>query len=849
MSRLQTYQIFPAIPEKLMFLEILSRNIWWSWNHGAKELFRRIDTRLWEEAERNPIVFLTYISQKRFKELENDNSFLSHQQRVKERFEKEISCEVDRSSSVYGPDGVIAYFSMEFGLHESLPLFAGGLGILAGDHLKAASSLKIPLVGVGLLYRQGYFQQFLNHEGWQQEEYPENSMYHLPVEKALDISGKFVRVRVSGPDGDIQADVWKLMAGRIPLYLLDTNLPENPSKIRHVTARLYDGDPKTRLAQEVLLGIGGLRALAAMGIDPTVCHMNEGHSAFCSIERIAQTMSRRGMELKYAKEYVPRTTAFTTHTPVAAGHDEFPVDMVRPYIKSFQQVLGIRDSEILSWGQPVGSEPSRPVSMFVLGLRMSQYCNGVSRLHGTTARKMWAHVWPRWPEDEIPIVHITNGVHVPTWISHENDLLFERYLGPEWTTNFFLPEIAGRIDEIYDEELWRAHEICRSRLIRNCRKLMSKQYGRRNAPKKVMKEVEGILDQDVLTIAFARRFATYKRAELLLQDTGRLEAMINHKDKPVQLIFAGKAHPKDREGKELIRRIFQFAKSADVRHRVTFLENYDTYIARLLVQGADVWLNLPRRPLEACGTSGIKAALNGVLNVSVLDGWWCEGFSEDRGWKVGNGEVYPDAQYQDAVESQALFNVLENDVIPCFYERDVGDLPLRWLYMMKESMKMVLKQFSSHRMVSDYENQCYIPSVRRSYELLEHGSAELKSLTLQHERLMSLWNAIRVDLQVRGEEGPFRVGEDFPVSADIYLGKLMPNEVDVELYHGVVRSVEKISDGEIIKMDVSEDLGNGRYRYGCTVTCEKAGRYGFTVRVKARGDKWITTEPTFLTWA
>lgn len=849
MSHFQTYQIFPAIPERLMFLETLSRNIWWSWNHDAKELFRRIDPRLWEEAERNPIVFLTYISQKRFEELAGDDSFLAHQHRVRERFEKEVGSEINRPMSAYGPDDVIAYFSMEFGLHESIPLFAGGLGVLAGDHLKAASGLKIPLVGVGLLYRQGYFRQFLNHEGWQQEDYPEISMYHLPVEHARDIHGNNVRITVQGPDGDIMADVWKLMVGRIPLYLMDTNLMENPVGIRNITARLYDGDPRTRLAQEVLLGIGGLRALTAMGIYPSVCHMNEGHSAFCSIERIAQAISIHGMELIYARNYVPRTTAFTTHTPVAAGHDEFPPDMVRPYIKPFQQILGIREGEILSWGQPVGTGASGPVSMFVLGLRMAQYCNGVSELHGRTARKMWSHVWPNWPEDEIPITHITNGVHVPTWISRENDLLFERYLGPEWRDNLSLPGITDRIDEIYDEELWRAHEMCRSRLIRNCRKLMKKQYGRRNAPKKVMREVESVLDQDKLTIAFARRFATYKRAVLLLRDPDRLEAMINHKDRPVQFIFAGKAHPKDHEGKEMIRRIFQFSKNANIRHRLIFLENYDTYIARLLVQGADVWLNLPRRPQEACGTSGIKAALNGVLNVSVLDGWWCEGYSEDRGWKVGSGEIYPDAQYQDAVESQALFNVLENDVIPCFYERDYGDIPVRWLTMMKESMKMVLKQFSCQRMVSEYEKQFYIPAVRYSHKLLEHSATELKRITRQHERLTGLWKTIRLNLPVRGQEGPFRVGEIFDVSAEVYLGKLLPDEVDVELYHGIVQSVEGISEGEIIPMEVSEDLGNGYYQYECRVTCRKSGRYGYTIRVKARGDEWIRTEPEFITWA
>lgn len=849
MSFYQTYQIFPAIPDELIFLETLSRNLWWSWNHDARELFRRIAPRLWEKAQRNPIVFLTYIDQKRYEELAGDDSFLAHQQRVRERFEKEILKDVETQESEFASDDLIAYFSMEFGLHESIPLFAGGLGMLAGDHLKAASCLKVPLVGVGLLYRQGYFRQFLNHEGWQQEDYPEVSMYHLPVERTCDASGKGIRVTVAGPNGDIIAEVWKLMVGRIPLYLLDTNLPENSQQIRSITARLYDGDPRTRLAQEVLLGIGGMRALKALGIDPTVCHMNEGHSAFCSIERIARARSEYGMDLKTALEFVPRTTVFTTHTPVAAGHDEFPVDMVKPYIQPFEENLGISDSEIVSWGQPVRSDSSGPVSMFVLGLRMAQYCNGVSELHGKTARKMWSHVWPNWPEDEVPITHVTNGVHVPSWVSPENAMLFEKYLGPEWPVTFWAPKTIDRIDEIYDEELWRAHEMSRARMIRDCRKLMSRQYGRRNAPRKIMREVESVLDQDVLTIAFARRFATYKRAVLLLKDPDRLEAVINCKDMPIQFVFAGKAHPKDHEGKEMIRRIFQFARRVGVRHRVIFIENYDAYIARLLVQGADVWLNLPRRPLEACGTSGIKAALNGVLNVSVLDGWWCEGYDETRGWKVGSGEVYHDTQYQDAVESQALFNVLENDVIPCFYERESGDIPARWLHMMKASMKMVLREFASSRMVAEYRDRFYYPCVRRSRELLDENAVELKRLTRQLERLKKLWSSIRVSLPLRGEEGPYRVGEYFPVTAHVYLGELLPEEVDIEFYHGFVKSVEEISDGEIIPMTVAEARGSGHYLYSCRVTCRTAGRYGYTVRVRACGDEWIRTEPEFITWA
>jgi starch phosphorylase len=547
---------------------------------------------------------------------------------VKENFVGEVLTPVDRSESSYGEEGTIGYFSMEFGIHESVPLFAGGLGVLAGDHLKAASDLALPLIGVGLLYRHGFFHQFLDQDGWQQEEFPETDLFHLPVKRAKDRSGNEISISITGPDGEIRASVWKITVGRIPLYLLDANLPENPPEIRKITAQLYSGDPKTRLAQEVLLGIGGMRALEAMGIYPSVCHMNEGHCAFLSLERLAQTISSYSVNFETAKEIVSRTTVFTTHTPVAAGYDEFPIDLVKPYISSLAKRLGVNVDEILSLGQPIESDSDTPLSMFVLGLRMAQYCNGVSELHGKVARRMWSHVWPGRPEDEVPIIHVTNGVHISSWISIENALLFERYLGPDWHMNMWNPEIAKRIDDIYDEELWRAREMSRSRLIRNCRALMINQYMRRNAPKVMMKDAESVLDQDILTIAFARRFATYKRAYLLLKDPERLEAIINSKTHPVQFIFAGKAHPKDNEGKELIKRLVQFARRTSVRHRIAFLEDYDINIARHLVQGADVWLISPRRPFESCVTSGIIGATNGVLNLSFLEGWWCVGFAE-----------------------------------------------------------------------------------------------------------------------------------------------------------------------------------------------------------------------------
>ena len=849
MSYLQTFQVFPAIPESLSFLQVLARNLWWCWHLDAIELFRRISPRLWEASGRNPIVFSTLIPQKQLEELSKDESFLAHQRRVKESFVGEVLTPVDPSQSSYGKEGTIGYFSMEFGIHESVPLFAGGLGVLAGDHLKAASDLALPIIGVGLLYRQGFFHQFLDQDGWQQEEFPETDLFHLPVKRAKDRSGNEVSISVNGPEGEIRAVVWKIMVGRIPLYLLDANLPENPPEIREITARLYAGNPKTRLAQEVLLGIGGMRTLEAMGIYPTVCHMNEGHCAFVTLERLAQTISSYNVNLETAKEIVSQTTVFTTHTPVAAGHDEFPVDLVKPYLSSLSKRLGVNVDEIVSWGQPIESGSDTSLSMFVLGLRMSQYCNGVSELHGKVARRMWSHVWPGMPEDEVPITHITNGIHIPSWISIENALLFERYLGPDWHLDLGNPEIAKRIDDIYDEELWRAREMSRSRLIRNCRALMIKQYRRRNAPKAMMKDAESVLDQDILTIAFARRFATYKRANLLLKDPERFEAIINSKKHPVQFIFAGKAHPKDNEGKELIKRLIQFASSSNVRHRIAFLEDYDISIARHLVQGADVWLNTPRRPFEACGTSGIKAAANGVLNVSILDGWWCEGYAEERGWRIGDGEEYADTAYQDTVESQALYNVLENDVIPCFYEKKNGDAPDRWLTMMKESMKMAMQHFCARIMVGKYEKKFYLPAAKNFAHLTADNAKEAVILSAQYKRLNTLWEKIRIEHPVRKAEGPFQVGESFEATAVVNLGELRPDEVKMELYYGELKTVDSIADSHSQEMTVKEIHGDGEYLYSCTMTCSNSGRYGFTVRAIPSGDDRIRFAPGLITWA
>ena len=849
MKNFQTYQIHPNIPPNLSFLETLSRNMWWCWKKDAIELFRRIDPPLWVTSGRNPIAFLAKIPQSRLEQLAKDDGYRAHLEGVKEQFQSFVVDPVNREESPFEPGDTIAYFSMEFGLHESLPLFAGGLGILAGDHLKAASNLAMPLIGMGLMYRQGYFRQYLDQDGWQQETYPQTDIYSLPVERIKDVSGNDLTISIQGPEGPIHAVVWKIMVGRIPLYLLDTNILDNTPASREITSRLYAGDNKIRLAQEMLLGIGGMKALAAMEFKVKVLHMNEGHCAFAGLQRMAQTMADNTLDLKTTLEIIPRTTVFTTHTPVAAGHDEFAVDLVKPYLVPFEEKLGISVDEILSWGQPRGSKTEAPLSMFNLALHMSAYCNGVSKLHGAVARRMWSFIWPQRAEEEIPISHVTNGIHIPSFISQEFAYLFDRYLGPDWFLGSRKPENIKRIGEIYDEELWRGHETNRSRLVRTCRRRLVEQYERRNAPRKVLEAVESALDQDTLTIAFARRFATYKRATLLLQDPKRLESMINNKKYPVQFIFAGKAHPRDNEGKQLIKQLFQFASKPEVRDKIVFLEDYDMHLARHLFQGADVWLNTPRRPLEACGTSGMKAAINGVLNVSILDGWWCEGYTEERGWRIGNGEEYSDLDYQDAVESQALYNVLENEVIPCFYDRESGGLPLRWLKKMKASMQMAMQDFSAQRMVSQYGERFYQPAARQYQALMAEGAREAVQKSQIRSRLVKLWQNVVVDFPVPQSEGPMRVGDKLQINVLVNLGDIKPEEVDVELCYGPPKTVDRLEVTYRETMTVEEVLSENRYLYSCTLPCDAPGRYGFTARVTPRGDIWIRYTPGLIAWA
>ncbi len=850
MNNFQVFNVAPAIPAKITFLETLSYNLWWSWHADAVELFRRIDRDLWKTCGSNPIVFLNRVAQEHLESLSANDSFMAHLERVRAVYDQCVVQPCDKRPFEYRAGETIAYFSAEFGIHESVPLFAGGLGVLAGDHLKAASNMDLPLVAVGLLYRHGYFRQYLNNDGWQQETYPENEIHELPLQKVMADDDNQLMLHLPIPGAELRALVWKIQVGRIPLYLLDSNVPENSPEMRHITAQLYGGDERTRLLQEILLGIGGIRALAAMGIHPSVCHMNEGHSAFISLERLAYLIRDHGLDLADALEIVRRTNVFTTHTPVAAGHDEFPPEMVRPFVELLHERLGVPADTILAWGRAIQAPVKAPFSMTILALHMAQDCNGVSELHGRVARRMWQPIWPGKPEHEVPIGHITNGVHTPSWVSPENILLFDRYLGPNWHQHPGDTDIANRIDQIPDDELWRARQLGLTRLIRESRLSLVRQLSRRHAPQAEIEKARSVLDPNTLTIGFARRFATYKRATLLLKDPQRIMAMLNSSERPIQLIVSGKAHPQDNEGKELIRQIIHFARREEVRDRIIFIEDYNIDIARYLLQGVDVWLNTPRRPQEASGTSGMKAAVNGALNVSVLDGWWCEGYTPERGWSIGNGEEYQDEAYQDDIESKALYYLLEQQVAPCFYDRSPDQIPLTWVQMMKASMKMAFCCFSSHRMLREYETAFYTPAIERSRMLQTDNWAAGRALSARQQRLNKHWKSVRIEPP--HPELPstrLRVGDIFQVTSTVHLGELQPDEVLVECYYGTLRQVTEITKSHRVVMKPTADLGEGRQRYECTIACKETGRFGLTARVMPQGDAWTRHQPGFLTWS
>ncbi len=845
MPSVRSFTVLPALPESLMELSVLARNLFWSWNPQFVELFKRIDPALWAACGHNPVKLLGMVSQSRLETLSQNESFLNELRRASESLSEYV-----QASTWYekvcgeNPDAVIAYFSAEFGLHECLPIYAGGLGILAGDHLKSASDLGIPLVGVGLMYQKGYFRQHLNVDGWQQEEYHENDLFNMPAELVRDAGARPLTIWVEYPGRSVEAQVWSISVGRLKLYLLDTNIPSNSPGDRMITSSLYGGDRELRIRQEILLGIGGLRALAALGISPSVCHMNEGHAAFMALERIRLVRNATNIGFEEALEATKAGNIFTTHTIVKAGLDEFEVDLMDKYFSGYYPQLGVDRRQFLSLGRILPDDESEPFKMPVLAIKLSSYLNGVSKLHGQISREVWGSLWPGLPSREVPITAITNGIHLTSWLSDEMSSLYERYIGPTWSSTVYDKSAWEQVDHIPDEELWSGHQRCKDQLIVFARKRLMAQMQRRGTCQGELRQAEEVLDPEALTIGFARRFVAYKRGDLLLRDAERLARLLNDPERPVQIIFAGKAHPKDNAGKEIIRNIVRFTSQEIVRRRIVFLEDYDIDVARFLVRGVDVWLNNPRRPMEASGTSGMKAAANGVLNLSTLDGWWCEGYVPDGGWIIGAGENYDNLDYQDVVESQALYNVLESEVVPLFYNRSADNTPRAWIGRMKTCVKWVAPRFNTHRMLAEYTRRFYCPAATRYHHLTNGTLARAKAIARWKSEIRHAWSHFAVrDVMMKAANGnggeqlnpsqpQLKVGTELTVRALVNLGRVPPRDVMVELYHGPTDSWGNIRDGMAVEMAYEQKAdGNGEYWFSGRMECRTTGQHGVAVRI------------------
>lgn len=831
---LRKYVVVPPIEGGLENLREIAQNFWYSWNTEAVELFNHLDGHLWQETNHNPLQTLIRLSKHRLNEVLHDEGFLAHADKVRQRFRAYMNRTRSYDYRLEHPvDFTTAYFSLEFGITESLPIYSGGLGLLAGDHLKSASDLNLPLVGIGLLYQEGYFRQTLSPDGWQQENFPRTDFDTLPLERQTDSAGAPIVISVDLAGETLWARVMKADVGRVPLYLLDANIPENPPRLRNLTARLYGGDVEMRIRQEILLGIGGCRVLQAMGIKPSVFHLNEGHAAFTLLERMRHFMEEEGLSLEEAREMVTSQSILTIHTPVPAGNDVFEKDLMEKYFKSFADRLGMDFGTFLGLGRRNPDDWTEGFCMPVLGLRMTAHANGVSKLHGRVTRDMWHEIWPGVEREDIPITPVTNGVHIPSYISRELLRLYDRYLGPGWTEDPDNEKIWQRAEKIPDTELWRTHERSRFRLVHFARQKLQNQLKARQASAAEIKAAENVLDPEALTICFARRFATYKRATLLFREPERLAKILGQPDRPVQLIFAGKAHPADNAGKELIRRIIELSKQEAFRGRVVFIEDYDINVARYLVQGADIWLNTPRRPLEACGTSGMKSSANGALNLSVLDGWWDEGYLGDNGWAIGSGEEYGLPVYQDDIESLALYDLLEESVVPLFYERGADELPREWIKMMKLSLRTICPVFNAHRMVSEYIESAYVPANYAGSRLRESNFAALKQMVAWRRQIRTDWDKVAIKSVEIENNGEALKGRDVNVNVQIETAGHAPEELKVELLHGPIDMWENftVRHAAVLTPSPDRDSGTGSVRFSGKIPLSQTGLYGYIVRI------------------
>ena len=831
MDNFHIFTVSLRLPKNLKPLIELAYNLRFAWNPEIIALFRRIDRHLWEETYHNPVLLLSQLSGARIQELSKDNSFLDYLNRVYENFKNYIESPHFSPFFKKETDFLVAYFSAEFGLTDCLPMYSGGLGVLAGDHLKSASDLNIPMVGIGLLYQHGYFRQRLTSNGEQKEVYPENDFYHMPLHLEKDKNGNPILISVDFKDQKAYAQIWRVDIGRVKLYLLDTNIPQNPPDIQNTTFRLYDAHREIRLRQEILLGIGGVRVLHTFGISPTIYHMNEGHSAFAGLERIRVLREKTDISFDAAHLAVMASNVFTSHTSVPAGIDIFDPQLIEAYFCNYTPSLGISIPVLLGLGRKNPADHNEPFCMNILAMKLSGHINAVSKLHQQVSQKLWHILWPKISEEDVPIKYVTNGIHVPSWVSHDMSELYNRYLGPHWFEDPDSERVWARVLEIPDEEIWSVCERRRARLVAFCRERLRNQFRRGGVSQTEIGRITDILDPEALTLVWARRMTNYKRPTLIFRDPERLARILNNDKHPVQIIVAGKAHPADKPAKALIKQIIELARQKEFRRRLVFIEDYDLEVARYFVQGADVWLNTPLKPNEACGTSGMKAIANGVLHCSTEDGWWAEAYNPEVGWLIGFGDEYDNPEYQANVESNSFYNLLEHEIIPLFYDRGSDGLPHGWIKKLKISMCSLCPKFNAHRMLEEYTTNFYIPALHYWQNLTQENMKGTKELSQWKTKIMTNWEKVSIiGIEPVGNiEIP--MGEELKITALVHLGEITPEEVKVEIYYGQLSISGELKKRKTILMKPVLQERKGVYRFEGNFRCQDTGRFGYKIKI------------------
>ena len=835
----------PQLPKRIEKLSEISNNLWWSWNTEFLRLFKKIDKDLWETCEKNPVKFLKQVSQERLEAVATNTEFLKEYDRLAKEFNDYVTSKNTWFANKYPENkkDLIAYFSAEYGLDQTIPIYSGGLGILSGDHLKSASDLGIPLVAVGLLYKNGYFHQKINGYGDQETEYNNIELSNLPINPVKDGNGEELKIYVKFENRKVYLKVWQINVGRIKLYLLDSDIDENSPEDRETTLRLYGGNQEMRIKQEIVLGMGGTNLLTqALGLNPTVYHMNEGHSAFLILELIKNIIREKKVSFEVAKDIASSKTVFTTHTPVPAGNDIFPIALVEKYFKGFWPRLNLDREEFLKLGMKPCTELEPGFNMGILALKVAGKKNGVSKLHGAVSRELFGDVWPEIAANESPITYVTNGIHTCSWLAPSLKELYNKYLIPYWQDNIFKDEVWENINNIPNLELWGIHQQRKQKLLEIVKENTTNRLRRSGYSYEEINDITSKLNPNALTIGFARRFATYKRATLIFKDLERITQILNNADRPVQLIFAGKAHPADKEGQDLIKRIHEISMMPQFKGKIFLLENYNIAMSRYLVSGVDVWLNNPRRPMEASGTSGQKASVNGVINFSVLDGWWAEGYNQENGWTIGTNAEFTSYEEQDIADSQSMYHTLEEKIIPTYYEKDENGISEKWMKIMKNSITSTGGKYSTSRMLVDYTNNLYMPLCNLTKKYYENVD-NVAEFNLWKKNLYTNWKDIKITQKNNLNNITMDAGNNIEVKCEVQLPNIDVDNITAQCYYGKILDNGIVENVSIIPMKLTfSDEENKIYEYTTKIELKTGGNYGYTFRVMPKHEMLLDSE-------